>query len=209
MFFGLSCACLGWGSFTRREACGFFVCTHLYCATCCTVSVKMILISVINLLTAAMLWLLPSKQAQARQKANHQTSVGSYWEERAQHSLFQRKFVLPMAAKRGHWGMKQILKPLLSGSVQGYRIPRTFLNNPRKRGIRGYAVKFDHPSPNFWSVWVSGYADTQWSSTTPPPEFLRLAILHSRSHDPWKAEKLIWRNWCDVFSRTKNTLFNR
>ena len=61
--------------------------------------------------------------------------------------------------------------------------------------IRGYAVKFDHPSPrmfgvcgwvdmrirsevrpplppNFWSVWVSGYADTQWSSTTPPPECL-------------------------------------
>ena len=60
--------------------------------------------------------------------------------------------------------------------------------------IRGYAVEFDHPSPrifgvcgwvdtrirsgvrpplppNFWSVWVSGYADTQWSSTTPPPNF--------------------------------------
>ena len=77
-----------------------------------------------------------------------------------------------------------------------YRIPRTVWSTPRKRGIRGYAVKFDHPSPEFlkcvgeWKrgyavkfdhpspeflecvgEWIRGYADTQWSSTTPPPNF--------------------------------------
>ena len=72
---------------------------------------------------------------------------------------------------------------------------------------------------------MSGYADTQWSSTTPPPEFLECVGEWIRGYavefdhpsprifetsDPavtksWKAEKLIWKNWCDVFSRTKNT----
>ena len=44
--------------------------------------------------------------------------------------------------------------------------------------IRGYAVEFDHPSPR---------------SCSP-------AVTKS-----WKAEKLIWKHWCDVFGRTNNT----
>ena len=60
-----------------------------------------------------------------------------------------------------------------------YRIPRTrnlYSAYPR---IRSGVVP--PLPPNFLSVWVSGYADTQWSSTTPPPNFR-------------------------CFSRTKNTL---
>ena len=40
-----------------------------------------------------------------------------------------------------------------------------------------YPALFETPLEN------GGYADTQWSSTTPPPNFFRLAILQSRSHE--------------------------
>ena len=71
------------------------------------------------------------------------------------------------------WTFKYLRNPCSSCTVQGQNIPHLELMSayPDTRPIRSELQAT--PPPKFLKHSMSGYADTQWKYTTPPPQFPR------------------------------------